>query len=233
MKKFAVLAGILLGFSIAGNAQTRYATVLGNIGPQDAVCSQGGAGSKEAGCKAKWASSDGSTAEVLLGALNDYGQVTAGALSQENCMTVCSFSSSANPAEAYIYDQATLENAPSSDAYFLIQTVKKGISTFPPLTFTNFTVSLADNQSHQESCNLGTPTGRCWVYIPVTGNPDQVFTFELSLKAASVIAPGAVGQPTRTAYANVTVTELAVVNSKGQVLSNVVIHTKSGHQYPE
>lgn len=234
MKKFAVVAGILVCFNLAAQAQTRYAKVIGNIGPQDAVCIQGGAGSKEAGCKTKWSTADGmDTAEVLAGALNDYGQVTAGARTEENCTTVCSFSSSANPAEAYIYDQATLENAPSSGAYFLIQTMNKGISTTPPLTIVKFTLSLADNESHSDSCNLGTPTGRCTVYIPVTGNADQVFTFELSLDAASVIAPGAVGQLTRTAYGNVTVTELAVVNRNGQVLNNVVIHTKSGHQYPE
>ena len=54
-----------------------------------------------------------------------------------------------------------------------------------------------------------------------------------SLDDAAVIAPGGSGQVKQTAYSDVTVTEAAVVNSKGQVLNNVVIHTISGHQYPQ
>jgi hypothetical protein len=233
MSKTGLLVVLFVFFQyVAAHSQTLVTQVTGSvIGIGAPICEK--LGTDYAACKGRWQNSNGSeSATVGMQARSAYGTVSGGSTAVSDCSGFCQLATEAQ-ATSWAGDVAYLQNVPDSDAYFLVKIsamIQVTDSTADPA---QVLMQIQDEEGQRAVCSVSEATGKCYAYIPVTSSTGSV-TFGLSAGAeafASLNSPTG-GSLTESASCNGSITALAVVNSKGQVLKNVVITTGSGHTYP-
>jgi hypothetical protein len=195
--------------------------VLGNL------CQN--SGTTHAACKGSWQSGNGLDTLTAGGSSSvSYGYLKAETEVVVNCSAGCILSGQGVASSSFT-DQANIENAPATGAYFLVAVSVSGSVSNSQTAITTLQLDINGGAAQ---CAVLASSGSCYAYLPVT-NSTQSFGFSLGLtNSTSADLYGVSGTDTEYGQLSGKVTKLAVVNNKGQVINGVVITTASGHTYP-